>query len=89
MAMSFIVLGSYGPIMLRFPFLLLDTFFTYISNVIPFPGFPSENPYPLPLHTAHQPHPPLLPGIPLHWGIKLSQDQRFPLMHNKAILWYI
>jgi hypothetical protein len=24
--------------------LLLDIFFIYISNVIPFPGFPSENP---------------------------------------------
>jgi hypothetical protein len=23
---------------------LLDIFFIYISNVIPFPGFPSENP---------------------------------------------
>jgi hypothetical protein len=25
---------------------LLDIFFIYISNVIPFPGFPSENPLP-------------------------------------------
>jgi hypothetical protein len=26
-------------------FLLVDIFFIYISNVIPFPGFPSKNPY--------------------------------------------
>jgi hypothetical protein len=26
---------------------LLDIFFIYISNIIPFPGFPSENPYPI------------------------------------------
>jgi hypothetical protein len=39
-------------------FFLLDMFFIYISNVIHFPGFPSENPltlYPLPLPPAHQP----------------------------------
>jgi hypothetical protein len=35
--------------------LLLDIFFIYISNVIPFPGFPSEIPYPLPSPPAHQP----------------------------------
>jgi hypothetical protein len=28
---------------------LLDIFFIYISNVIPFPSFPSQNPFPLPL----------------------------------------
>jgi hypothetical protein len=28
-------------------FFFLDIFFIYISNVIPFPGFPSENPHPL------------------------------------------
>jgi hypothetical protein len=26
---------------------LLDVIFIYISNVIPFPGFPFENPYPI------------------------------------------
>jgi hypothetical protein len=72
---------------------LLDVFFIYISNVIPFPGFPSENPlshppspcsptYPLPLPC---------PGIPLHWSIKPSQNQGplLPLMPNKAVLCYI
>jgi hypothetical protein len=29
-------------------------YFLYISNVIRFPGFPSENPL-FPLHSAHQP----------------------------------
>jgi hypothetical protein len=35
--------------------------------------------------------PPHHPGIPLHWGIKPSQDQGplFPLMPNKAIICYI
>jgi hypothetical protein len=28
-------------------FLFLDIYFIYISNIIPFPGFPSENPHPL------------------------------------------
>ena len=27
--------------------LLLDIFFMYISNVIPFPGLPSKNPHPM------------------------------------------
>jgi hypothetical protein len=34
---------------------LLDIFFIYISNVIPFPGFPSKNPHPHPPPPAHQP----------------------------------
>ena len=34
---------------------LLDIFFIYISNVIPFSGFPSENPIPSLLPTVHQP----------------------------------
>ena len=36
-------------------FLLLDIFFIYTSNVIPFPSFPSENPHPLPPPPAPQP----------------------------------
>jgi hypothetical protein len=36
-------------------FLLLDIFFIYISNVIPFPGFLSENPLSPPHPSAHQP----------------------------------
>jgi hypothetical protein len=59
-------------------FLLLDIFFIYISNVIPFPGFPSEKPLPLypplfhcsPIHSLLPPG----PGISLHWGIEPSQD---------------
>jgi hypothetical protein len=67
-------------------YLLLDIFFIYISNVIAFPPFLSETPYPIPLFLLT--HPLLLPcpGIPLHWGIKSSQDQGslLPLMSNKA-----
>jgi hypothetical protein len=42
---------------------------------------------PPPIH----PVPPCHPGITLHWGIKLSQDQRLllTLMPNNAILCYI
>jgi hypothetical protein len=43
-------------------------FFTYISNVIPFSGFPSKNPM-SPSHSPSSPTYPLLlpgPGIPLH-----------------------
>jgi hypothetical protein len=63
---------------------LLDIFFTYISNFIPFPGFPSKNPLSTSSSTYLPTHPLLLPGpgIPLHWGIKPSQDQGplLPLM---------
>jgi hypothetical protein len=44
---------------------LLDIFFIYISNVIPFPSFPLKILYTLPL----LPNPPTLipgPGIPLY-----------------------
>ena len=56
---------------------LLDVFFIYISNVIPFPGFPSENTISPPTSPCSPTHPLLLPGpgIPLHWGIEPSQDQ--------------
>ena len=70
--------------------------FIYISNVIPFPGFPSANPLPHPHLTlllmrvlTHPPTHSLLPhspSIPLHWGIKSSWDQKppLPLMPDKA-----
>jgi hypothetical protein len=74
-------------------FFLLNIFFIYISNVIPFPSFPSENPLspsPFPYSPTH----PLLlsgPGIPLHWVIVPSQDQGplLPLITNKTILFYV
>jgi hypothetical protein len=58
-------------------FFIIDIFFIYISNVIPFPSLPSENP-PSPPHSPCSPtYPLLLPGpdIPLYWGIEPSQDQ--------------
>jgi hypothetical protein len=72
---------------------LLDIFIIYISNDIPFPGFPSENPLSYPPSPCSPTHPLPLPGpdIPLQWGIKPSQDQGplLPLISNKAILCYI
>jgi hypothetical protein len=63
---------------------LLDIFFIYISNVIPFPNFLSKNPLSSPLFPCSPTHPLLLPGIgiPLYWGIEPSQDQGplLPLM---------
>jgi hypothetical protein len=81
---------------------LLDIFFIYISNVIPFTSFlptpPPEMLYPIPPPLASMrvfPHPSTHscphPGIPLHWVIKSSQDQGLllPLIPNKATLCYI
>jgi hypothetical protein len=67
-----------------FHYFLLDIFYIYVSNVILFPSFPSENPLspcPSPCSPTH----PFLvpgPGIPLYWGIESSQDQGplLPLM---------
>jgi hypothetical protein len=68
-------------------------FFIYISNLFPFPGFPSENSLSHPPMLYSTTNPLLLPclGSPLHWGIESSQDQGplLPLMSNKAILCYI
>ena len=60
-----------------FLFFKLDIFFICISNVIPFPGFPSWNPWDFPpppsasmrvvLHSST--HSTSLPSIPLQWGI--------------------
>ena len=55
-----------------FPFsflnFLLDIFFIYISKVIPFPGFSSETPYPIPHTPASMtvlPHPPVHSCFPI------------------------
>jgi hypothetical protein len=45
--------GRFNPCILFL--LLLDIFFIYISNVIPFPVFPSENPLSPPPPPTHQP----------------------------------
>jgi hypothetical protein len=65
---------------------VLDIFFIYISNVITFPGFPSETPLSNPSPPAHQlthSHFPLL-------AFPYTQDQwpLLPLMSNKAIICY-
>jgi hypothetical protein len=61
---------------------LLDIFFIYISNVIPFPSFSFRTLIPSLFPCFYEgvlpPTYPLLlphPGIPLHWRIKPSQDQ--------------
>jgi hypothetical protein len=84
---------------LPFFFLLLYIFFIYISNIITFPGLPSEtllsHPPPLPLWGCSPTHPYTLlsshPGIPLYSGIEPPQTQGplFPLVSNKAILCHI
>ena len=71
----------------------IDIFFIYISNVMPFPGFPSENPLSLPpLHCSPTHSLPLTgPSIPLHWCLEPSQGlgPLLPLTTNEAILCYI
>jgi hypothetical protein len=74
-------------------FLSLYIFVIYISIVIPFPGFPSDNPLSPPHCPCSPTHPLPLPSpsIPLYCGIEPSQDQGplLPLMTDKAILCYI
>jgi hypothetical protein len=64
----------------------LDILFLYISNVMPFLSFPCINPHSIPPppafmrvlpHLPTQQLSPHCPSIPLHWGIKPSQDQCF------------
>jgi hypothetical protein len=68
-------------------------YFIYISNAIPFPGFPSEIPLSPPYSPCSPTHTLPLPGpgTPLHWGIEPSQDQGplLSLMTYKDILCYI
>ena len=77
-------------------FVCLFLFFNQMFSLFTFqmlPHFlvsPPKTPS-LSLPHAHQPLNPLpYPGIPLHWGIKPSQDQRplFSLMSDKAIFCY-
>ena len=75
-------------------FLLLIILFTYISNDILLPSFPSTNPLSHCLYEgAPPPTHPLLPhssSIPLHWGIEpQEQGPLLPLMPDKTILFYI
>lgn len=75
---------------------LLDIFFIYISNVIPFPGSLQNPPITSPCFYECAPTCPLLllspfPGINVHWAIKSTQDlgPLLPAMPNMTILCYI
>ena len=69
-------------------------FYLFTFQIIsPFPVFPLQTPYPIPLtlllwgcSPSIYPLPPYHPSIPLHWDIKPSQDQgtSFPVMPDKA-----
>jgi hypothetical protein len=89
----FLAFETWGFLITIEIFLFFIRNFIYISNVIPFPGFPSENPLPHPPSLCSPTHPLLLAYsvIPLHWGIEPSQNQEphLPLMSNKTILCYI
>jgi hypothetical protein len=68
-------------------FLLLDIFFIYISNVIPF----QETTYLIPpnpesVRVLTHPLMPSCPGIPLHWGMESPRAQGllFPLKFKNA-----
>jgi hypothetical protein len=95
-AVADVALTEAGLMMIDFFIFLLDILCIFISNVIPFPGFScgiSLFHSPSPCFYEGAPHPPTThsPGIPLHWGIKPSQDQEalLLLMPDNAILCYI
>jgi hypothetical protein len=74
--------------------LLFIRYFFIFQMLFPFLVFPEKllsrvSPPPHPL--TNRPTPASCLGIPLHWGIELSQDQGplLPLMSNKGIFCYI
>ena len=75
-------------ILLKF---LLDIFYIYIWNLTPFPGFPSETPYSIPLPLCiNLPLPLPVLAFPYTGAMEPSQVQRplFSLMSDQAILCY-
>ena len=76
-------------------FILLDMFFIYISEVIPFPGCPIRKPpipFPvlLPLEGTPPPTYPFPPSCPYSPTLPhQAQELLLPLMSNKAILCHI
>jgi hypothetical protein len=88
-------------LLLGFLFVCFGYFMYLHFKCFPSLSFPSENPLTHllspcfyegapPPNTHTQPLPPHLPGILLHWGIKLSQDKEpLLLMPDNPILCYI
>ena len=72
---------------------LLDIFFIYIPNVIPFPGFPSENPLSHPPPLAHQPTQSCFPVLAFYYtgapSLPRTKEALLSLMSDKAILCFI
>jgi hypothetical protein len=76
------------------PPLVLDIFFTYISNIFPLTGVPCRNPlsYPPSPYFYEGAPPPThsflssCPGIPLHWGIAYPEAQWLLLILALLIL---
>ena len=82
---------------------LLDIFFIYISNVIPFPGFPSENPLFHASASAHQPTHSSFPVLAFPYTRALSllrnplqilspcpvPSPRNPLSHSPSLSFYV
>jgi hypothetical protein len=63
-------------------YFLLDILFIYISNIIPFPSFPSKNPLSPPLSPCSPTHPLPFLVLAFPWVLEPSQDQGplLPLM---------
>jgi hypothetical protein len=82
-----------------FFFFIFKKFYLFKFQMLsPFQVSSPQYPIPSPSSCSHEcvrppthPHPPHCPHIPLHWGIKPSQDQGppLPLMPDNAILCYI
>jgi hypothetical protein len=71
---AYLSIAQFGENFAGDSFFLLDIFFIYISNVIPFPSIPFKNLFSPPPSPCSSTHPFKLPGsgIPLYWGIKPS-----------------
>ena len=58
-----------------------------LETLYPICPSPASEAAPIPIHPHQPPH----PGVPLHWGIKSSQEKEpfLQLIPDKAILCYV